>query len=362
MALQLVDGLLNKINNEQKDEAETKQNDTATIKIENKDEIKIRPISTQQEWETTQKMCANAFSMINPILKKSRFVSARAFLNEAYIAVYRGIIVGQIMAAHWGSIRVIGPISCDPKYQRNGICAIMMDFILNKSPQIINNKIIKRDVLETFGASFHPAMYMKYGFRNRFVIYGVSMEIKTGLIDKYANILTRTVIDKYIFKHYKEPHKEFVEHSKNICNSIYKGLDLSLIIEGNWKLKDIGSSYGLYDKDNKLCGFTVLNYGINAEVYSEKELRINCVVAVNREIFGVLMFNVINIAKIMGKNKITGEMNTCRIKAFDVITKTFDFVFDSRHPMMPMGQCRGDDIDEEYDDHNGPNVYMMDSW
>ena len=91
---------------------------------------------------------------------------------------------------------------------------------------------------------------------------------------------------------------------------IYDGLDYGELINGNWSLEAIGGCYGLYDlNDNKLKGFTVLNYGKNAETWHERDIGMHCLVAINKEIFVVLLQSVINLAKERNCRRITATLH-----------------------------------------------------
>eukprot|EP01084_Bolivina_argentea_P071016 129166_1 len=304
-----------------------------------------------------QDLVADAFIAFNGSVSRN-IVSARTYFNEAYYAEYNDQMVGVIMAAFWGSIRCLGPLGVSPKYQKNGIFGIMMRY-MDQSPAIINNRNIKREVLQTFCASYHVPMYIKYGYQPRFIQYKARM--KTDEIDiilKYVRKLSG--INRYKIFHQKSYDKTFLNECENLTNSVYKGLNYNVYIEGRWKYKDFGGSYGMYDVNNQLNGFAVLNYGKNSKTSDyETNMKICCLVAIDADTFKSLVFNVLKIAKNMGKDTVTTYVYTARMRTFNIMTDFFDFKYNPKDPMISMGKCRGDD--EQYDDHNNPNVFVIDT-
>eukprot|EP01084_Bolivina_argentea_P130213 229876_1 len=356
MALEIVETLLHLL--DKKDEI--KDNCTEFVHISDKTKIKMKPICTETEWQMAQDLVSDAFATMlsQPSLRHYPLVSARKYFTESFYAEYDCHMVGVIMAAHWGSIRCIGPLSVSPKYQRNGICGIMMNY-MDKSPLILNNKDIKRDVLQTYCASYHVPMYMKYGFKPRFILYKAHIKIEKHLfLQKYSNKLL--VINEYKMVLHSSYNKQFLSECKDLTNSIYDGLDYSVYIEGRWKFAELGGSYAMYDIYGKLSGFAVLSYGKKSKLLDYKtEIRICCLVAIDEHTFKVLMFNVLKIANDMGKHIVLSYIHTARIKAFDVMTNFFDFEYDATDPMISMGKCIGNDT--EYDDHNQPNTFVIDT-
>eukprot|EP01083_Nonionella_stella_P069623 185696_1 len=356
MALQRVEQLLNLLDQL---ELKTQIVKNISVKIQNISDIEIKPITTESEWFNAHKLCTTSFGiLINPKLFQSRVVIARRFLTEAYMALYQGEIVGIIMAADWGSFRLIGPVVCSAKFVRNGIASKMIHYLLTQSPVILKNKTIKREILSTFCGTFHVPMYMRHGFEPRSIAYKSSMEI-TSIHQDY---MKRYICDKYTFKHCYDCNVDtsFVAQARNICDKIYDGWDLTELIEGNWKYKDRGSSYGLYDEDNNLVAFSVCSYGDKSEVLDATHLKLNCLVTLSDEIFCIMLRDVLETAQRMNFTKVLAEIKAARIKAFRILTDIFDFKYDPTHVRITMGQCAGTDV--VYDDHCVRDAFVIDSW
>eukprot|EP01083_Nonionella_stella_P056554 148854_1 len=356
--IQTVDSLLEYIDSEKPsdvDQSEQKDSGNLPVKIEDKSNIIIRKIKPSEFMEANQ-LTINTFSTFTGkqcLEADCRY--GRKHYTETIVAVYQKQIVGVAQAIHLGSIRVWGPIAVAPTYWKNGICSMLCDALHNS---LSDTTPIKIDALLTYSASYHIAMYMKFGFEPKMITYSPQFDINK----KYDELTKNFVLDqKYTFKqiiHDGKDDKMFVKEAKKICDEVCNGFDLSSEIDAVL-INKLGSCFGVYEKATKLVGFAVVHHGKISESTpkSGKVMSIKWAVTLNEDALGVLVFNIIKAAKERGMLIVKCGVNTGRMRVLKQLTNEMGFEYDMFHPAVACTHQRNKD--DPYVDFNRSDCFVI---
>eukprot|EP01084_Bolivina_argentea_P232659 392094_1 len=276
-------------------------------------------------------------------------VTSGQYANEMYVAEYEQKLVGLAMAIHWGSFRVWSNICVLPEYHQNGIGSMLVAKINDSLQETDKNGAIKRDVLFTSVGTHHIGFYMKLGFLPKYLTYVTTFDILKNYdaAIKNKHDILNAVLENYSFKDVlSEPNdeqlSEFVSSSNALTNEIYKGLDVSVIINGFAKMKNakIGTCVALYDledKDGAMCGFGILAFGESSEAKKDT-MKIKFAAAKNYQHLCALIFHIIEYSKQMEIPKVEAGIDMARVNAFSILIEKFGFEYDAKNPKVSMGK------------------------
>ena len=273
----------------------------------------------------------------------SDFVRTRCLVDASstFVAEDDGELLGSNFVATWGKVGFFGPLTVRPDLWDRGIAQLLL-----KATMAL---FVQRGVVHT-GFFTHPdspkhiALYQKFGYRPHYLTGIMSSPVRLKECSLYT---TR-------FSDVKESSREEVLSAcREICDSIFEGLDLGLEISEVNRHK-FGDTVLLWD-NSKLMGFAVCHCGANTEAGSD-----TCYVKFGtvrqgptaEENFDQLLNSCEVMASDKGLSRLVAGMNTARYQAYE---KMLERGF--RNDMLGIIMQRPNEPG-----YNRPGIYLIDDW
>jgi GNAT superfamily N-acetyltransferase len=170
----------------------------------------------------------------------------------SFAAEVDGELVGSNFVTRWGSVGFFGPLPVHPNRQGRGIAKSLVEAV---SAQL-DSWGTRHAGLFTFAQSpLHVALYQKFGFHARFltaIMTAPAQAVETALPWSRYSALAQT-------------EQEAAQKScRELTEAIYEGLDLGAEIR-TVAARGLGDTVLLWDKDGRLAGFAICQWGKASE-------------------------------------------------------------------------------------------------
>ncbi|MFA6209997.1 MAG: GNAT family N-acetyltransferase [Candidatus Obscuribacterales bacterium] len=248
-------------------------------------------------------------------------------------------LVAAIFCTGWGSFGFFGPLVVLPEYWGSGLAQTL----IKKADQFFEEKQVELAGLYTFSNSpKHLALYQKFGYWPKQLTALMSAVVSTQDATAERQSTRFSQLDA-------AAQSSSLAAAKQLCNGIYKGLDLSSEIKALATCK-IGDTIFI-EKDGGIVGFAVCHYGHGSEATSN-----NCYLkfaaASDQEQFSRLLTECLKLSSEVGTTHMFAGVNTARHEAYKTM-------LGSGFKMQAIGVAM---LRAQHNGFNRPGVFVIDDW
>lgn len=286
----------------------------------------------------------------------------RADPSAAFCAEARGVIVGSVFVANWGSVGFFGPLTVHPDYWDHGVAQLLLERVM----ACFERWGTRHAGLYTFPTSLkHVGLYRKFGFWPRFLT--MSMEKEVGAAGAAGEGLAAAGVEPGVAvgsgaagtrwtKFSDVPAEEREEMLSRCCvltGKVFEGLDVGVEMRSVAGQR-LGETVLLWTAD-ELTGLAVCHCGAGTEAGSG-----TCLIkfgAVHPVLTGDLEFRRLltaceELAVQRGLLRLSGGVNTARQEAWAAMLDT-----GWRGKMAGLAMQRPNEPA-----YNRPGVFLIDDW
>ena len=304
-------------------------------------EIKALTVSNLDEVENLYRV---AFSKHIGIVDPTTFSAGSSLKSRFEIAPDGAFgtfidnkLVAAIFCTAWGSFGFLGPLVVLPEYWGNGLAKPL----IQKSDQFYEDKEVDLAGLYTFSNSpKHIALYQKFGYWSKQLTMLMSAIVSSEITERQSVLFSE--LDA-------KAQSKYLESTKQLCDGIYKGLDVSCEIKALATCK-IGNTLFI-EEDGAITGFAVCHYGHGSEATSNNSY-IKFAAATNQEQFSRLLDQCLKLSSEAGVTHMVAGVNTARHEAYVTMLESG---FKIQVAAVAM-------LRSQHDGFNRPGAFVIDDW